>query len=81
MEPVFNWLPRFGTMHKLCATVWSFVYNGIIMQYIGNAGAKFFPFFFYLFNMLVIANVFGLLPGFFSITSQITVTLFLASIS
>jgi F-type H+-transporting ATPase subunit a len=44
----------------------------------GSQGMKFFPFVFSLFMFVLLANLFGLVPGFYSVTSQIIVTFALA---
>ncbi len=44
----------------------------------GNAGMKFFPFIFSLFIFVLLANLIGLFPYTFSVTSQIVVTAALA---
>ena len=44
----------------------------------GREGMKFFPFVFSLFMFVLVANLLGMVPGFFTITSQIVVTFALA---
>jgi F-type H+-transporting ATPase subunit a len=44
----------------------------------GNAGMKFFPFVFSLFMFVLVANMLGMFPYFFTVTSQIIVTFALA---
>ncbi|WP_112663257.1 F0F1 ATP synthase subunit A [Microvirga flavescens] len=44
----------------------------------GREGMKFFPFVFSLFMFVLTANLLGMIPGFFTITSQIVVTFALA---
>ena len=46
----------------------------------GEDGLKFFPFVFSLFIFVLLANFFGMVPGSFTITSQIAVTFALASL-
>jgi len=46
----------------------------------GEDGLKFFPFVFSLFIFVLMANFFGMVPGSFTITSQIAVTFALASL-
>jgi F-type H+-transporting ATPase subunit a len=46
----------------------------------GEDGLKFFPFVFTLFIFVLLANFFGMVPGSFTITSQIAVTFALASL-
>ena len=44
----------------------------------GTAGLKFFPFVFTLFTFVLFANILGMIPGSFTVTSHIIVTLALA---
>ena len=44
----------------------------------GSEGMKFFPFVFSLFMFILVANLFGMFPYFFTVTSQIVVTAALA---
>jgi F-type H+-transporting ATPase subunit a len=44
----------------------------------GREGMKFFPFVFSLFMFVLTANLLGMMPGFFTVTSQIVVTFALA---
>ncbi|MEO1749480.1 MAG: F0F1 ATP synthase subunit A [Pseudomonadota bacterium] len=44
----------------------------------GSQGMKFFPFVFSLFMFVLVANLFGMVPYFFTVTSQIIVTFALA---
>lgn len=44
----------------------------------GNEGMKFFPFVFSLFMFVLVANLFGMFPFFFTVTSHIIVTFALA---
>ena len=46
----------------------------------GHDGLKFFPFVFTLFIFVLFSNFFGMIPGSFTVTSQIAVTLALASL-
>src|SRR4051812_10454971 len=46
----------------------------------GEDGLKFFPFVFTLFMFVLFCNFFGLVPGSFTVTSQIVVTLALAAV-
>ncbi|MEY4966826.1 MAG: hypothetical protein RL274_2409 [Pseudomonadota bacterium] len=58
---------------------YEFVAN-IIHSAAGNEGLKFFPFVFTLFIFVLCSNFFGMIPGSFTVTSQIAVTLALASL-
>ena len=53
---------------------------GMIQSAAGDAGMRFFPFVFTLFMFVLLSNFFGLLPGSFTITSQIAVTFALAAV-
>lgn len=56
---------------------YEFVAN-MIHSATGEDGLKFFPFVFTLFMFVLCANFFGMVPGSFTVTSQIAVTLALA---
>src|SRR5436189_4480494 len=58
---------------------YEFVAN-MIHSSTGEDGLKFFPFVFTLFIFVLLANFFGMVPGSFTITSQIAVTFALASL-
>src|SRR6187402_576569 len=58
---------------------YEFVAN-MIHSATGEDGLKFFPFVFSLFIFVLMANFFGMVPGSFTITSQIAVTFALASL-
>jgi F-type H+-transporting ATPase subunit a len=57
-----------------------FVYNNMVLPYIGLDGKRYFPFFIYLFLFILFSNIIGIIPGFFAITSHFSVTLFFSSI-
>src|SRR5215469_12918386 len=44
----------------------------------GEAGMRFFPFIFTIFVFVLLSNVLGLIPGSFTVTSQIAITFALA---
>src|SRR5258708_20514094 len=58
---------------------YEFVAN-MIHSATGEDGLKFFPFVFTLFIFVLFSNFFGMIPGSFTVTSQIAVTLALASL-
>jgi F-type H+-transporting ATPase subunit a len=57
--------------------LYEFVAN-MVRDAAGNEGMKFFPFVFSLFMFVLVANLFGMFPFFFTITSHIIVTFALA---
>lgn len=58
---------------------YEFVAN-MIHSATGDAGLKYFPFVFTLFIFVLCSNFFGMVPGSFTVTSQIAVTFALASL-
>jgi len=64
---------------SLAEISYEFVGN-MIHSAAGEEGFKFFPFVFALFFFVLFSNFFGLIPGVFTITSQIAVTFALASL-
>jgi F-type H+-transporting ATPase subunit a len=58
---------------------YEFVAN-MIHSATGEAGLKYFPFVFTLFIFVLCSNFFGMVPGSFTVTSQIAVTFALASL-
>ncbi len=57
--------------------LYEFVAN-MVSDSAGKAGMKFFPFVFSLFMFVLVANLFGMIPFFFTVTSHIIVTFALA---
>ena len=51
---------------------------GMVTDSAGKEGMKFFPFVFSLFMFVLVANMFGMIPVFFTVTSHIIVTFALA---
>jgi F-type H+-transporting ATPase subunit a len=58
---------------------YEFVAN-MIQSAAGDAGLKYFPFVFTIFMFVLFSNFLGLLPGSFTVTSQIAVTFALAAV-
>ena len=58
---------------------YEFVAN-MIHSATGEDGLKFFPFVFTLFMFVLFCNFFGMVPGSFTVTSQIAVTFALAAL-
>ena len=68
-----------GKSQSMAEVSYEFVAN-MIHSATGEAGLKFFPFVFSLFIFVLFCNFFGMVPGSFTVTSQIAVTLTLASL-
>jgi F-type H+-transporting ATPase subunit a len=62
-----------GRWQSLCEGMYDFVSN-LLKENVGNEGRRFFPFIFSLFMFILFCNLFGLLPGAFTVTSHIIVT-------
>lgn len=65
---------RLQSVSELC---YEFV-AGLLRNSAGSEGMKFFPLVFSLFVFILIANMFGMFPYFFTVTSHIIVTVMLA---
>ena len=63
---------------SMAEIAYEFVGN-MIQSASGEAGLRFFPFVFTIFMFVLLSNFFGLLPGSFTVTSQIAVTFALAA--
>lgn len=68
-------VPTYG--QSMAEMSYEFVAN-MIHSATGQDGLKFFPFVFSLFIFVLFCNFFGMIPGSFTVTSQIAVTLALA---
>ena len=66
-----------GRMQSVAELCYEFVAN-MIRQAAGEDGMIFFPFVFTIFVFVLFSNFFGLVPGSFTVTSQIAVTFALA---
>jgi F-type H+-transporting ATPase subunit a len=66
-------------MQSIAELSYEFV-GDIIHSAAGEEGLKFFPFVFAIFMYVLLSNFFGLIPGFFTVTSQIAVTFALAAV-
>jgi F-type H+-transporting ATPase subunit a len=62
-----------GRLQAAAEMLYEFVAN-MVRQTAGNEGMRFFPFVFSLFSFVLAANLIGLAPYTFSVTSQICVT-------
>lgn len=66
-----------GRLQLISEMLYEFVAN-MVRSSAGSEGMKFFPFVFSLFMFVLIANLFGMVPYFFTVTSHIVVTFALA---
>jgi F-type H+-transporting ATPase subunit a len=66
-----------GRLQSLVELTYEFI-AGMLRETVGSDGARYFPLVFTLFFFIVLANLFGMLPGGFTVTSHIIVTLALA---
>lgn len=64
-------------MQVISEMLYEFVAN-MVRQSAGTEGMKFFPFVFSLFMFVLVANLFGMVPFFFTVTSHIIITFALA---
>ncbi len=68
-----------GRIQSMAEAIYEFVAD-MIRDNIGDAGKKYFPFVFTLFNFILFSNLLGLIPFSFTSTSHIIVTFVLAMI-
>ena len=68
-----------GRLQSLAETAYEFVHK-MVKDNVGEEGMAFFPLVFSLFMFIFTANMLGLIPGTFTVTSQIVVTAALALI-
>jgi len=66
-----------GRVQSLVELTYEFVAN-TVRSTSGNDGMRFFPLVFSLFTFVLVLNLFGMIPGFFTVTSHIAVTAALA---
>ena len=66
-----------GRAQSIAEMLHDFV-SGTLRDATGSEGMKFFPFVFSLFMFVLTANLLGMIPGFFTVTSHIIVTFALA---
>ncbi len=62
-----------GRVQSLVELTYEFVAN-TVRSTAGNDGMRFFPLVFSLFTFVLVLNLFGMIPGFFTVTSHIAVT-------
>jgi F-type H+-transporting ATPase subunit a len=68
-----------GRWQSVAEELYEFV-AGTVRSSAGNEGMRFFPLVFSLFTFVLIANLLGMVPGFFTVTSHIIVTFALAAV-
>ena len=68
-----------GRMQSIAELSYEFVAN-TINSTAGKEGMKFFPFVFSLFMFILVLNLFGIIPGGFTVTSHIIITFALAAL-
>ncbi|MEC9342277.1 MAG: F0F1 ATP synthase subunit A [Pseudomonadota bacterium] len=66
-----------GRMQSVAEMIYEFVAS-MLRDAAGSEGMKFFPLVFSLFTFILVANLFGMFPYFFTVTSHLVVTLALA---
>ena len=74
------WYARDSVMRSASSMISSFVYYKIVVSYLGQTGTHYFPFILYTFYVILCGNIFGLIPGVFSITSNLSFTLYMYSV-
>ncbi len=62
-----------GRLQSVAEELYSFIHN-LVRQTLGEEGMAFFPFIFSLFAFVLFSNFLGLIPYFFTVTSQLVVT-------
>jgi F-type H+-transporting ATPase subunit a len=68
-----------GRLQSLTESAYEFIHN-LVTNQVGHEGKRFFPFVFALFMFVLVGNLLGMLPYFFTFTSHIAVTFTLAAI-
>jgi len=68
-----------GRSQSLVEMIYDFVAD-MLRQGAGEEGMRFFPLVFALFSFILVLNLFGLIPGFFTVTSHLVITATLALI-
>ncbi len=66
------------TKLQFCLEKLYFLVSGIVDQQIQHKSAKMFPYIFALFMFIMLGNIIGLIPGSFSFTSQLVITMGMA---
>lgn len=66
-----------GRVQSIAEVAYEFVAD-MLKSATGEEGMKFFPLVFTLFSFILVLNMFGMIPGLFTVTSHIVITAFLA---
>jgi F-type H+-transporting ATPase subunit a len=66
-----------GRVQSVVEVIYEFVAN-MLRQAAGEDGMRFFPLVFALFSFILVLNMFGMIPGMFTVTSHIVITAVLA---
>jgi F-type H+-transporting ATPase subunit a len=66
-----------GRVQSVAEVAYEFVAD-MLRSSTGEEGMKFFPLVFTLFSFILVLNMFGMIPGLFTVTSHIVITAFLA---
>jgi F-type H+-transporting ATPase subunit a len=67
-----------GRLQSLAETLYDLADKGLTGPMIGDRGRPFLPYVFALFSIIAFMNIWGLIPGQFTVTSQLAVTISLA---
>ena len=62
-----------GRLQSICEIIYEFVAN-MLRSSAGSEGMRFFPLIFSLFTFILLLNMFGMFPYFFTVTSHIAIT-------
>lgn len=68
------------TRSQSVAEIWYEFVEGVLTSASGREALTFFPFIFSLFSFVLLSNLLGMMPYFFTVTSQIVVTFALATL-
>lgn len=68
-----------GRLQSVAEGAYEFV-AGMVRESMGEQGMKFFPLVFSLFTFILVLNMLGMVPGWFTVTSHLTITAALAAI-
>ena len=66
-------------MQSIAESIYEFVAN-MVRDAMGEQGMKYFPFVFAIFIFILVLNMLGMIPGFFTVTTHLAVTAALAAL-